>query len=49
MYRLAKDLGSTVEDVMKMTRAEFIGWIAFYKREHEEQKKAMNKAKTRRP
>lgn len=48
MYRLAKDLGLRVADVMKMTNAEFAGWVAFYKIEQEEQKKAMNKARTRR-
>jgi hypothetical protein len=48
MYKLAKDLGLKVADVMKMTNAEFVGWAAFYKIEHEETKKAMNKANTRR-
>lgn len=48
MYRLARDLGSTVEEIMKMSKAEFVGWIAFYKLEHEEQKQAMNQAKARR-
>ena len=48
MYRLAKDLGSTVEAVMKMTKAEFEGWIAFYKIEQKEEKAAMNKARARR-
>ena len=45
MYRLAKDLGRTVEEVMEMTTAEFIGWVAFYKAEAEETKKAMAQAK----
>ncbi len=48
MYRLAKDLGRTVKEVMKMTTAEFTGWVAFYKLEAEEQRKAMNSAKARR-
>ena len=48
MYRLAKDLGLKVADVMKMTNAEFVGWAAFYKLEQEEHKKAMNKMKGRR-
>lgn len=40
MYRLAKDLGMLVEDVMEMTTTEFRGWIAFYQIEAEEIKKA---------
>jgi hypothetical protein len=47
-YRLAKDLGLKVKEVLEMTSAEFVGWIAFYKIEQEETRKAMNKAKTRR-
>jgi len=47
MYRLAKDLGLTIKDVMKMTTAEFMGWAAFYKIEAEEERKAMNRAKVR--
>jgi len=31
-----------------MSRTEFVGWIAFYKLEAEEEKKAMNRAKSRR-
>jgi len=45
MYRLAKDLGRTVKEVMQMTNAEFMGWVAFYKYEAEENKKAMQRAK----
>jgi|TARA_R110000796_G_scaffold3889_1_gene14861 hypothetical protein len=48
MYRLAKDLGRTVKEVMEMTTAEFMGWVAFYKYNAEEEKKAMNSAKARR-
>lgn len=47
-YRLAKDLGRTVKEVMEMTTAEFMGWVAFYKYEAEENKKAMAQARTRR-
>ena len=44
MYRLAKDLGLTVAQLMEtMTVAEFTGWAAFYKMEYEESRKAMNK------
>lgn len=42
-YRLAKDLGRTVEEILEMSVAEFAGWAAFYKWELEETKKAMNK------
>lgn len=36
-----------VRDVLEMNTAEFAGWIAFYKWEAEENKKAMQQAKTR--
>lgn len=42
-YRLAKDLGRTVSEILEMSTAEFAGWAIFYKMEYEEQKKAMNK------
>lgn len=48
MYRLAKDLGRSVEEIGKMSNHEFTGWIAFYKMEAEAQKKAMEQAKRRR-
>jgi hypothetical protein len=44
-YRLAKDLGLLVSDVLDMTSAEFAGWAAFYKLEADETKKAMERAK----
>ena len=47
MYRLAKDLGLTVEQIMEMSQAEFAGWAAFYKFEAEEHKKAMQKVRSR--
>jgi hypothetical protein len=40
MYRLAKDLGRTVAEIMEMTTTEFRGWVAFYKWEQEEMKRA---------
>jgi len=43
MYRLAKDLGRTVEEIMRMSTTEFNGWATFYKMEADETKKAMNK------
>lgn len=46
-YRLAKDLGMRVQDILEMSNVEFQGWIAFYKWEAEEHKKAMNKARSR--
>lgn len=43
-YRLAKDLGLTVEEVFnKVTVAEFKGWAAFYKIEADETRKAMRR------
>lgn len=47
MYRLGKDLGLTIEQVMQMTQAEFAGWAAFYKFEAEENRKAMQKSRSR--
>lgn len=47
-YRLAKDLGLRVSEVLEMNTAEFAGWAAFYKMEAEETKKQMDKAKGRR-
>lgn len=43
VYRLAKDLGRTVEEVMQMTTAEFRGWAAFYTWESEQARKAAKK------
>jgi hypothetical protein len=48
MYRLAKDLGRTVQEIMQMTTSEFMGWVAFYKFEAQEHKKATMKANARR-
>lgn len=47
MYRLAKDLGRTITEIMEMSTTEFVGWVNFYKIEAEETKKAMDKAKLR--
>jgi hypothetical protein len=44
-YRLAKDLGLLVEDVLKMTEAEFVGWAAFYTMEHDAAKKANKRSR----
>jgi site-specific DNA-methyltransferase (adenine-specific) len=38
-YRLAKDLGRTVAEVLEMSTTEFAGWAVFYKIEAEETKK----------
>jgi hypothetical protein len=46
-YRLAKDLGRTVEEILDLTVVEFAGWAAFYKMEAEETKKLMSKHKGR--
>lgn len=42
-YRLAKDLGRTVEQILDMSTTEFAGWAAFYNIEAEETKKAMER------
>lgn len=43
-YRLAKDLGLRVEDILtNMSTAEFTGWAAFYNIEAQEHKKALRK------
>jgi hypothetical protein len=34
-----------VEEVLNMTKHEFIGWAAFYKIESDESKKAMNRSR----
>lgn len=39
-YRLAKDLGRTVSEILDMSVQEFAGWAIFYKIEQEEMKKA---------
>jgi hypothetical protein len=44
-YRLAKDLGLKVVDVLEMSTAEFGGWAAFYKLEYEEHQKQLNKGR----
>jgi len=46
-YRLAKDLGLRVTDVLDMSMDEFVGWAAFYKWEAEETRKQMSKARSR--
>jgi hypothetical protein len=38
-YRLAKDLGRTVEEILDISVVEFAGWAAFYKIEADEIKK----------
>jgi len=43
-YRLARDLGRTVEEIWTgMSYDEFVGWSEFYKLEQEEQRKAMRR------
>lgn len=42
-YRLAKDLGRTVEEILEISTAEFQGWVIFYKMEHQENKRAMSR------
>jgi hypothetical protein len=45
MYRLGKDLGLPITQVLEMSQAEFMGWAAFYRMEADENKKAYEKAK----
>jgi hypothetical protein len=45
MYRLGKDLGLKITEVMEMSTVEFRGWALFYQWEAEEQKKAMNRSR----
>lgn len=49
-YRLCRDLGGmTVREMRRrMSNAEFVEWVAFYKREQIEREKAEKKAKGRR-
>ena len=44
-YRLAKELGKTVEEIFQMSSAEFRGWAKYFELVHQEEKKAMQKAK----
>jgi len=44
-YRLAKDLGLPVTQVLDWNTAEIAGWAAFYKWEYEENKKAMKRSR----
>lgn len=43
-YRLAKDLGRTVEEILEISNAEFAGWAAFYKMEYDELKKQQQRS-----
>lgn len=45
MFRLAKDLGMRVEQLMEMNTTEFRTWIAFYQLEAEEIKKASTRGR----
>lgn len=45
MYRLGKDLGLPISQVLEMNTAEFAGWVAFYNWEAEEHKKAMDRSR----
>jgi len=47
-YRLAKDLGRTVAEILEMSNHEFIGWMAYYKMEAKEYKRQMEQARRKR-
>lgn len=52
MFALAEHLHITVGDVLKMSQAEFVGWIAYLNLKHQKEKRdrgtAKNKANYRR-
>jgi len=47
-YRLAKELGKSVEEIFQLSTAELRGWVAYFEYVHLEEKKAAQKAKQRR-
>jgi hypothetical protein len=40
LYRLAKDLGKSVKEILELPTLELRGWVEFYDILHAEQKKA---------
>lgn len=45
MFKLAKDLGRTFEEILEMSDLEFKYWVAYYTLEYKERKEAMRKNK----
>jgi hypothetical protein len=48
MFRLAKELHKTVEEIMQMSSVEYRGWIEYFNWISQEEKKANKKASRRR-
>lgn len=48
LLRLAKDLGQTLETIMNLSTVELELWMAFYKIEYDERKRAEQKARSKR-
>ena len=48
LLRLAKDLGQTLDTIMDMSITELELWMAFYRIEVKEAKKAAQRAKSKR-
>jgi len=46
-YRLATELGKTVEEVFQMSSVEVRGWVEYFDFVNTEQKKARNKTRRR--
>lgn len=44
VMRLAKDLGRTLEEMLEISTLEFVLWVAFYKREHQQQQGRMRQS-----
>lgn len=43
LYRIAQELGKSVEEVMQLSVIEIKGWAEFLSLQHNEQKKAYKK------
>jgi hypothetical protein len=47
MYKLAIELGKTVEEIMQMSSVEYRGWIEYFNYVNKEQEKAYKKSNRR--
>jgi len=47
LYKLATDLGKSVEEILQLSRVEILGWIQYYEYLSKEQKKAQQKTRRR--
>jgi hypothetical protein len=48
LYKLATDLGKTVQEILQMTPFEFRGWAKYYEYVAKQNKKAQNASRGRR-